>query len=57
MLCMALDMGGLEWDEGGAALGDGPTGTDPIGNGVVVSGAVPALVLGALTTNVGCLYS
>ncbi len=43
---------GLVWDEDGADLEDGPTDTDLGGDGVVISGVVLVLVLGARITNV-----
>ncbi len=48
---MALVEVGLEWEEDGVGLVVGPTDIGPIGDGVVIGGAVLALVLGALTTN------
>lgn len=54
MWCMVLgvDGGGLEWAEDGAVQVDGLTDTGRIGDGVVIGGEVPALVLGAPTTKV-----
>ena len=52
MLCMALEEDGLGILEGGEALVDGPTDIDLIGDGVVPSGEVLVLALGAPTTNV-----
>ncbi len=52
MWSMVLAVCGLVWEEDGAALGDGPTDMDLGGDGVVTSGVVLALVLGALTTSV-----
>ncbi len=42
---------GLVWGEDGVALADGPTDTDLGGAGVVISGVVLVLVLGARITN------
>ena len=38
----------LEWEEDGVVLMDGPTDTDPIGDGGVICGEVLAQALGAL---------
>ena len=43
---------GLVWGEDGVALEDGPTDTSLGGDGVVISGVVLVLVLGAHITNV-----
>ena len=51
MLCMAL-VDGLEWEEAGVGPVDGLMNIDLIGGGVVIGGAVLALVLGVLTTSV-----
>jgi hypothetical protein len=43
---------GLEWEEVGVVLVDGLTDTDLIGDGVVIIGKVPVLVLGVRITKV-----
>ena len=43
---------GLVWGEDGVALEDGPTDTDPIGDGVAIGGVVLVLDLGARIINV-----
>ena len=53
MLSMALEAVILEWEEDGVGLVVGPTDIDPIGDGVVIGGAVLALALGALTIKIG----
>ena len=49
MLSMALEHG-LDMEEDGAGLVDGPTDIDLIGDGVVTFGEDLVLVLGALIT-------
>ena len=51
MLSMVLVEGyGLVWEEDGVVLADGPTDMDLGGDGVVISGVVLVLVLGARIT-------